>query len=413
MSAVIDTTTTIAKFVLKELEHASYNPRFISTEAMQGLRESLSGLGLLEMPIVNVHGGKKRLVGGHQRVKALLADGFQYVDCVVVDFDEAREMAANLSMNSPAIRGEFDVRAAVPLLDKIVSELPAPNAMGLGLLAVDMTALAERLGPLVPPSAAADETPTASKDAVDSKPGTVYALGAHRLLCGDAMVHASKLFGKKKVADACVTDPPYGVAYEQAGTGETLQNDDLEGEAWVTFLRAACEVIVDRTEGPCYVFMSSKEIPALDSAWSHAGGQRHRWMFWAKDRFTLGRGDYHHMHEPLLFGSSAKITPPKTKAPRTNVLEFPKPQTNDLHPTQKPVELIRLLVEDATEKGEIVFDPFAGSGTTLVVCEELGRVCYAADIEPKHCDTIRRRWAEQTHGIGCAWKDLTKPIKKP
>jgi DNA modification methylase len=136
----------------------------------------------------------------------------------------------------------------------------------------------------------------------------------------------------------------------------------------------------------------------------------HRWLFWAKDRFTLGRGDYHHMHEPCLFGARQGVAV-KISAQYTNVLEYPKPQTNELHPTQKPVELIRDIVLASTDTNDIVFDPFAGSGTTLVVCEEQRRTCYAVEISPKHCDTIRKRWAEQVHGPDCDWRVLTKATK--
>lgn len=408
MTATIASTAKVQKFALKDLEPAPYNPRQITPEAMKGLRESLTGLGLLEVPIVNVHGGGKRIVGGHQRVKALLAEGRTHADCIVVEFDPTQEMAANIALNNPAIRGEFDVRAAIPTLDALVKSGASENYMGFGALAHDLHEMADRLGPVVAPSAASDAQAEAPAE-VDSKPGTVYVLGRHRLLCGDS-ANVAKLFGKKK-ADVCITDPPYGVAYEQDSTGDTLQNDDLQGEAWTKFLDAACQTILARTTGACFVFMSSKEIPALDAAWSEAGGVRHRWLFWAKDRFTLGRGDYHHMHEPCLFGSrlSADV---EIEGALTNVLEFPKPQTNDLHPTQKPVELIRVLVTASTQPGALVFDPFAGSGTTLAVCEEQGRSCYAVEIEPKHCDTIRRRWAEQVHGPSCDWKALTPPTKK-
>lgn len=409
MSAPEAIATTVQKFALADLEDAPYNPRQITAEAMQGLRESLGGLGLLEMPIVNVHGGAKRIVGGHQRVKALRAQGIKYADCVVVAFNDVTEMSANIALNNPAIRGEFDVRKAVPMLDALMKNQPSPNYMGFDPLSTELHAMAERLGPLLPPSSATDGAESDASQPVDSKANTLYVLGRHRLYCGDASA-LPKLFGKKR-ADACITDPPYGVSYEQASTGETLQNDDLQGEGWKTFIDAAVRSILKCTNGPCFVFMSSKEIPSLEQAWREAGGVLHRWLFWAKDRFTLGRGDYHHMHEPCLFGAhqgTATVVHPQLK----NVLEFPKPQVNDLHPTQKPVELIRMLVNVSTEKGALVLDPFAGSGTTLVVCEELGRACYAVELDAKHCDTIRRRWAEQVHGTGCDWRALTKPTKK-
>lgn len=405
MTATISTAAEVQKFRLDELEEFPGNPRQISELATRGLGESLKGLGLLEMPIVNVRDGKKRIVGGHQRIKLLRSQGVTHADCVVVRYDIAAEMAANLSLNNPSIRGDFDVRAAVPIIDQIVAQLPKPDHMGFDVLQRELREQAERLGPLVP-TTAENAAPEVVGEPI-SEAGKVYALGKHRLYCG-SFEDVAKLGWPKSAA--CITDPPYGVAYEQAATGETLENDDLEGEAWTQFLDSACQTILKQTDGPCFVFMSSKEIPALQAAWERAKGVVHRWLIWAKDRFTLGRGDYHHMHEPCLYGYR-KGSFGEIESMRTNVLEFPKPQTNELHPTQKPVVLIGALMEDATKKGQRVFDPFVGSGTTLVVAEELGRVCFACEVDRKHVDTVRKRWAEQTNGSGCEWQKLTPAVK--
>jgi DNA modification methylase len=153
--------------------------------------------------------------------------------------------------------------------------------------------------------------------------------------------------------------------------------------------------------------MASREIPALARAWEASGGQVLRWAYWVKSSFTLGRGDYHHQHEPILFGCRAGST---FKTDR-EVWEFPKPSVNELHPTQKPVDMIRALMDESTKPGELVLEPFAGSGTTLAVAQASGRVCYASEIDPRFVDVIRKRGAEQIHGQGCDWQKLT-PGKK-
>lgn len=411
MADAIVTHAEIRKYDLSKLEEFPGNPREISPTALAGLSESLTELTLLEMPIINVFGGKQRIVGGHQRVKALRAQGVKFADCVTVEFDDAEEMAANLVLNNPAIRGDFDPRKAMPTLDALLAQLPKPGFMGFDVLAKELREQAERLGSLVPTQAQDATAGTDTKDLPDSKPGKVYQLGKHRLYCGgfnDA--DSFKLFGKKR-AQACVTDPPYNVAYEQAVTGVTIANDDLTDEAWSDFLAGLCSLIVGRVDGPCYLFMSSKEIPSLQAAWETAGGAAPRWLVWAKDRFTLSRGDYHHAYEPVMYGARQGVALALPATPRTNVLEFAKPHVNALHPTQKPVELIRALVEDASTQGQIVFDPFVGSGTTLVVCEELGRICYACEQSPAYCDVVRKRWSEQMQGVG-DWRKNTPPIKK-
>jgi len=397
----VQTQIETKKFRLADLEAAAYNPREISEPAMRGLRESLDDLGLLEMIVVNVKRDPPRVISGHQRRDVLMAAGVTHADCVVVHMDDAAEMSANLSMNNPAIRGTWDVRAALPVLDSVEAALPDPTAMGFESLAQDLRTQAARLDALAAPRA--ENAVGESSGPPKSEPGVVYTLGRHRLLCGDFRGLSSLV---KKKATACITDPPYNVAYESA-SGETIEGDDQKPEEWSTFLKDLCELILRKTTGLCYVFMSSQEMPALERTWEASGGVAMRWLFWVKDRFTLGRGDYHHMHEPILHGAKEGATWYVPDTRRTNVLEFPKPTANDMHPTQKPVELIEALMLDATDARQIVLDPFVGSGTTLSVAEQLQRVCYAAELDPRYCDVTRRRWAEQVHGVGADWEELT------
>jgi len=396
----------IRKFRLSDLEGAEYNPRGITDSAFAGLRESLSELGMLEMPVVNIADGKKRLVSGHQRVAAMKAEGITHADCACVSLDEALEKMANITMNNPAIQGSWDIEKALPSLETISVALPKPEQMRFNDLTDEIRREAEKMAKAsAKKSEASSELPTTPPTPA-SKPNKVYKLGKHRLFSGPCEVGIPLLLGKTKAA-ACVTDPPYGVAYETSD-GESIENDNLKGEAWVKFLSDITGVILKYTDGPCYVFMASKEIPALSRAWGENGGVIHRWLIWAKDRFTLSRGDYHHQYEPCLYGYKSGVVPANPETPRTNVLEFPKPKTNDLHPTQKPTDLIKALVLDCSKQDDVVIEPFGGSGTTLAVCEETGRVCMACELDLFHVDTIRKRWAEQVHGVGCDWKKLTK-----
>lgn len=406
----------VHKFKLSTLSGAEYNPRKIDDAAMKGLRESLQLYSLLEMPVVNVHGGKTVVVSGHQRIAALLAEGYEAADCVVVDYDPIKEKMANLTMNNPGIQGTYDPLKALPSLEKIVAEIPQPDTAGFEALMNKVRHDAERIGKNLAKTQATDEANAAPKvSKAKSKPGLIYRLGAHRLYSGSFQDGLTKLLGKKR-PKAAVTDPPYRVAYE--GTVETpkegIKNDDLSDADWAEFLIAMTKTLISVVDGPCYVFMSDLERYSLHAAWLAQGGVVQRWLTWVKDHFTLNpltaaAVDYKPQSEPCLYGWRAGLNPPAPQKARTNVLEYPRLRKTVLHPSQKPVELIRDLVMDATEPGDIVLDMFMGSGTTLVAAEELGRVCYGCELDLVHCDTIRQRWAQQVHGPEADWLALTKP----
>lgn len=415
MPTQINTAPTIKRFKIAELERADYNPRTISDEASAGLYESIEKLGLLELPVVNVKGGKKRVVSGHQRLTELARAGYVEVDCIAVRFDDVAELAANLSMNNPAIRGTYDPAKVPDGLESLKKFLPRPNFARFEDEAKKLREHAARLRASSSPRAD-DEAPETGEH-VDSKPGRVYGLGYHRLYCGDFKTGCEKLL-PKSYAHAIITDPPYNIAYTSGKNWrkdklrEPIEGDDQDAEAWATFVNGLTETLLGSASGPIYVFFSAKELPTLHESWEKHGGIVHRWLVLAKDAHPLSPSDYHSQYEMCLVGSrrDAELRTPETH--RTNVIEVSRPAKNGLHPMQKPVELIRQIMADATDVQEIVLDPFAGSGTTLVVAQEMERVAYCCEIDPAYCDVIRKRWAEQTHGENCDWKELTKPLKK-
>lgn len=417
MSDSIDTVSItkplIRKFKLSELEGASYNPRNIADAAFQGLRDSLKTFGMLEMPVVNVSDGKKRLISGHQRIQAMKEEGFTHADCAVVSFDETRERMANLTMNNPAIQGTWDATKALPLIASIAVDLPKPDAMCFAQLQEEIRREADKISKKEVKKAE-DATPL-TPSTPNSQPNKIYKLGRHRLYSGDCLKGIPLLVKNKRVA-ACVTDPPYCVNFKNfrdpvnfPGRKSDIHNDDMEPEEWKKFVDGFCKLILKYTDGPCYVFGSCKEMPTLQGLWESNGGVLHRWLVWAKDSFGFGLGDYRNQHETCLYGYRAGLTPAPVTT-RTNVIEVPRPHLNDLHPTQKPVEIIKIFVEDGSEPDDIVIDAFCGSGTVLVVCEELNRTAFCCETDLWHCDTIRKRYAEQVHGVGYKdWQTLTKP----
>ena len=394
----------IKRLRLTNLSGASYNPRTITDTAFSGLRESLREFGMLEVPVVNVIDGEFRIVSGHQRVSALLAEGVEFADCLLVKLSPEQEKVANLTMNNPAIRGSFDPQKAMLTLPDLVAQLPRPDFAKFDALLDDLRARVDRMQ-VSAGAEAAEAAVETLKGKPKSKNGHVYHLGKHRLYCGDFANGVGALGLLKKKAAVCITDPPYNVDYESAA-GESIQNDAMNPAAWAEFITKVAKVILKVTTGPSFVCMSSKEVPSLARAWAEGGGAIVRWLFWAKDRFTLSRGDYHHQHEPILLGHLAGVDV-KLNPGLSSVLEFPKPSANPLHPTQKPVALIKALMLTCTEGGDVVVDPFLGSGTTLVVAEEIGRVCYGCELDERFADAIRKRWAEQVHGPDADWVKLT------
>ena len=275
-------------------------------------------------------------------------------------------------------------------------------------------ALLDTTGGLTDP----DDVPEVPETPV-TRPGDVWVLGKHRLLCGDSTVatDVQKVLDGVK-ADLCFCDPPYNVDYaggvgaEKAGKGRRIKNDAL-GDAFGQFLYDACVLINTHTDGAVYICMSSSELQTLQSAFKSAGGHWSTFIIWAKDRFTLGRADYQRQYEPILYGWPEGVKRHWCgDRDQGDVWEIARPHKNDLHPTMKPVALVERAIRNSSRKGDLVFDPFGGSGTTLIAAEKTGRHASLIELDPKYVDVIVRRWQDFTgatavlEGSGEAFEDV-------
>jgi DNA modification methylase len=243
-----------------------------------------------------------------------------------------------------------------------------------------------------------DEIPDVQEQTV-SVIGDVWELGPHRVLCGDSIVltDVEKVMAGVK-ADMCFTDPPYNVDYgnnakdKMRGKDRRILNDAL-GEKFYQFLYDACVNILAVTKGACYLCMSSSELHTLQRAWLAAGGKWSTFVIWSKNTFTLGRSDYQRQYEPILYGwkdgSDHFWCGDRNQS---DVWNYNKPQKNDLHPTMKPVELVERAIRNSSKTDDIIFEPFGGSGSTLIACERSGRSARVIELDPKYCDVIVRRW---------------------
>ena len=412
------------KFRVDEIDAASYNPRNITESAMAGLRESLDLYGMLEMPVVNLHGGKKVLVSGHQRMKALKAEGMTFVDCVVVDFEPARERMANIAMNNSATQGKFDSAKAMPEIQRMLAKMENPSVAGFAALMESVKADADKLMAKGVDAAAAEEKEATKEPAAPpvSKVGKLYRLGRHTLWCGDMKAGAKKLMPKRSAA-LCVTDPPYNVGFDEMvwqgsdktnpwKKGENIAGDDLPREEWVKIATDWFSTMTQFTNGPVVMFYAAREVTPTLAAFTAGGGVVGWPGIWVKDVPSVSpvarKGiDYHFQTEPFLVGWRTGVQPAAV-ANCWNTVRCPRQRRNEFHPTQKPVALLRVFVERHSEEGALVYDPFLGSGSTLMACEEAGRVCVGSELSPVFCDRIRQRWARAVHGDDCDWMKLTR-----
>jgi DNA modification methylase len=234
--------------------------------------------------------------------------------------------------------------------------------------------------------------------ATDIQRGDLFELGAHRLLCGSATAAAdvARVMGDEQAA-LCLTDPPYSVNYdrsrEQRGGSTTAHAPYHEADIDPTDLLAGFFAQLP-TSVLVMSYPMDRHFAALASALTAAQLELRRELVWVKDRFSFWpSANYQQQHEPILIcvrrGVALGGTVP---ANMSSVFEVPRPHAHDLHPTEKPLELWRVFVTNHAAPGGLVFDPFVGSGTTLMACEELSRACRAIEIEPQYCQVTIDRW---------------------
>ncbi len=228
-----------------------------------------------------------------------------------------------------------------------------------------------------------------------------YKLGSHRLARGDCTDASliKKLVGKDRIK-LIVADPPYGVGYVENKAGfskikkaKIIANDDLTNEeSYKAFTTEWLKVAVPHLyyKNALYIFNSDKMVFALKDAMVACGFNLSQLLIWVKNNQVTGRKDYLLKHELIVYGWYGVHEFLKSKD--KSVIFYPKPMASPLHPTSKPVGLIRRLILNSTRIGDIVYDPFGGSGSTLIACEQTRRKCLTAEIDPDYCNTIIERF---------------------
>lgn len=428
----------IEKKQIDDLKPADYNPRIElkpGDKEFEKLKNSIQEFGYVEPIIWNKTTGN--VVGGHQRLGVLKHLGLNEVDCVVIEIDEKKEKALNIALNK--ISGDWDN-------DKLTDLLKELDNDGLSsLTGFDLKELDDLFAGTsyeVKEDNFDTETEVQEIQTPYTKQGDIWHIKDHKLLCGDStkLDDVIRLFGEKQ-ADLIVTDPPYNIDYgnsefdrakargKEVKEARTILNDNMDDENFYSFLLAFYKAAyqVSKGGGVIYVFHSTKESVNFITAMKYAGYKISQTLVWAKDHFTLGRNDYQWQHEPILYGWKVQDGKPhyfihdRTQSAllddrkdlsslkkdelvklledilehnQSDIINDNKPMRNAEHPTMKPITLCGKLINNSSREKEIVYDAFAGSGSTLMASEQLHRISYNIELDEKYCDVIIKRFVK-------------------
>ena len=383
----------IEKKNVKDLLPADYNPRKDlqpGDPEYEKLKRSIEQFGYVEPVIWNKQTG--RVVGGHQRLKVLIDSGITEVDVVVVDMNTEKEKALNIALNK--ISGEWDTDK----LALVIADLQGAD-FDVSLTGFEPEELDDLFRDDVKGGVKEDDFDVEAelRKPVFSKAGDLWMLGEHRLLCGDSTKPETyELLMNGKKAQLVVTDPPYNVDYK--GTAGKIKNDKMAEDKFEQFLLAAYSQMYESMtdDASIYVFHSDSHGLAFRKAFEEAGFYLSGCCIWKKQSLVLGRSPYQWQHEPVLFGWKKKGKHQwYTGRKESTIWEFDKPKKNADHPTMKPVALVAYPIMNSTMTGCLVLDPFGGSGSTLIACEQTGRTCYTVELDEKFCDVIVKRYIDQ------------------
>ena len=376
-----------------QLIPADYNPRKDlkpGDAEYEKLKRSIEQFGYVEPVIWNRVTG--RVVGGHQRLKVLQDMGITEVECVVVDFDEEREKALNIALNK--ISGEWDKDK----LSLLIADLQGAD-FDVTLTGFEPAEIDSLFRDTLKDGVKDDDFDVEEelKKPPMTKAGDVWTLGKHRLVCGDSTkAETFDLLMAGKKANLVVTDPPYNVNYE--GSAGKIKNDNMADETFYNFLLAAFQLTESAMadDASIYVFHADTEGLNFRKAFADAGFYLSGTCIWKKQSLVLGRSPYQWQHEPILFGWKKKGKHQwYTGRKESTIWEFDKPKKNGDHPTMKPIPLIAYPIMNSSMSNTLVLDPFGGSGSTLIACEQTDRSCYTIELDEKFCDVIVKRYIEQ------------------
>lgn len=426
----------IEKVAVSKITPYKNNAKIHTREQIEQIKRSIQEFGNND-PIAIDEAGV--IIEGHGRFIALQELGYKTVDCIrLTHMSEEQKRAYILIHNKLTMNTGFDIQ----LLE---DELKSIRSIDMGSFDFDCDFsidgdmsfnFEEEEGEAIP------EPPAEPK----SRPGQIYQLGRHRLMCGDSTKaeDVDKLTEGEGM-DLCVTDPPYNVGYgdmcaDNVGRQNSnrpqdhILNDSMEEPRFYEFLLDFYKQMLRtlRPGAPFYIFHADTEGLRFRAALNEAGGQIRQCLIWVKNVMVMGRQDYQWKHEPILYGwnegaghyfvddrcqttvfetkpdienmdeaelrKTARFLLDRLESISSTIIREKKPHRSDLHPTMKPIPLCAKLIQNSSRKGDKVVDFFGGSGTILMACEETGRTAYLMEMDPRFVDVIIQRWEEATGG---------------
>lgn len=412
------TTTEMQLISIDKLVPYVNNARTHSAEQILKLRSSLREFGFVNPIIID---REFNVIAGHGRLMAAKEEGIEEVPCVFVDYlTDAQKKAYILADNRMAMDAGWDEE-----LLKIEMEELQNLGYDLEFTGFDEKELADLFG-VDDKEVKEDEfdLTAALEKASFVERGDVWFVGKHKLMCGDATSSedVAKLMEDKK-ANLILTDPPYNVAFKSSD-GLTIQNDSMDNNDFYEFLFSSFKNMAEHLEngGAAYIFHADTEGLNFRKAFIDAGFHLAGCCIWVKDSLVLGRSDYQWQHEPVLYGFMQNGKHQwYSDRKQTTIWNFDKPKKNSNHPTSKPLDLLAYPINNSTQANAIVIDTFGGSGSTLMACEQMNRICYTMELDEKYASVILRRYVEDTNdsenvyvirdGVKILYKDLVKEVE--
>ncbi|APM39885.1 site-specific DNA-methyltransferase [Clostridium kluyveri] len=394
------------------------NARTHSKEQITKIRSSLREFGFVNPVLIDKD---KNIISGHGRILAAKEEGIKEIPCVLVEhLTEAQKKAYILADNKLALDAGWD-NEILALEIEALKDLD----FDISLTGFDAAEIDDLFSNVHDKEIKEDDFDIDSelKEPAISKQGDVWLLGKHRLVCGDstkAETYEVLMEGKK--ANLVVTDLPYNVNYQ--GVAGKIKNDNMGDKEFFEFLLKAFKNMYDNMAdgAPIYVFHADRETVNFRTSFKEAGFFCHQTCIWVKNAPVLGRSDYVYMHEPIIYGWKPTLGHKWYSDRRQKtVWNFDRPTKSELHPTMKPLNLIAYPIKNSSISNCIILDPFAGSFSTGIACEQTDRICYAVELEEKFVDVAVKRYIEQVgtdkgvflirDGVKIGYKDVLKELE--
>ena len=381
-----------------ELKPFQKNPYNHPEKQLTMLKKSMREFGFTSPVLISQD---NMVIAGHARLKAAQEIGLSEVPTIFIDLPYEKAVAYVIADNQLAKLAEEDRDLLGELLEGALG-IPDFDIEAVGFSSEDIDSLLKSGEPV---EVVEDEFNEDDVGEGRCKEGDLWQLGRHYLFVGDCTDEANvKTLLQDNTVDLLITDPPYGVDYSSKNEmlnafdngkriQRPIQNDAIEN--YREFFGDFLKVIPFSDYNTIYIFISGQELHNVRLAFDDTQIKCSDYLVWVKNNHVLGRKDYNSKHEFCVYGwkNHHKFYGDFS----TTILEFDKPVKSDLHPTMKPIPLFSKLIQDGTLKGMNVYDPFGGSGTSIMACEQLGRNCFSMELESHYADIILSRWEQFTN----------------